>query len=103
MQDQAEQRGELTKGLDTALSKAFELALTPALIGLVGWLIDSRLGWTPVFTLVFFFLGVVGTSLSAWYRYDAAMVEQETLSATARAARPPRRRLSSPAPLEAPS
>lgn len=95
-----EQRGELNKGLDTALSKAFELALTPAIVGALGWLIDSRLGTTPAFTIVFFFLGVAGTSMSAWYRYDAAMTEQQALAADLRAARTPRRRPRVPSPFE---
>jgi len=96
----SEQRGELNKGLDTALSKAFELALTPAIVGALGWLIDSRLGTTPAFTIVFFFLGVAGTSMSAWYRYDAAMIEQQALAADARAARTPRRRPTFPSPFQ---
>lgn len=83
----------MNRGLDDGLSKAFELALTPAVLGVLGWLIDQRLELTPLFTLVAFFLGVIGTSLSLWYRYDAAMVGQEAAAAEARAARGPRRRL----------
>lgn len=85
-------RGEVNRGLDDGLSKAFELALTPAILGALGWLLDQRLELTPLFTLVGFLLGVVGTSASLWYRYDASMKEQETVAAQARATRGPRRR-----------
>ena len=91
-------RGEVNRGLDDGLSKAFELALTPAICGVLGWLLDQRLEVTPLFTLVAFFLGVIGTSLSLWYRYDATMKAQEAEAAEARAARGPRRRLSDSLP-----
>ncbi len=86
----------MDSGLDDGFSKAFELALTPAVLGVLGWLVDQRLELTPLFTLVAFFLGVIGTSVSLWYRYDAAMRGQEQAAAEARAARPPRRRPTGP-------
>lgn len=86
----------MNRGLDDGLSKAFELALTPAILGVLGWLLDQRLELTPLFTLVAFFLGVIGTSLSLWYRYDDAMKHQEAAAADARAARGPRRRRPAP-------
>lgn len=86
-------RGEVNRGLDDGLSKAFELALTPAILGVLGWLLDQRLELTPLFTLFAFFLGVIGTSLSLWYRYDASMKQQEAAAAADRASRGPRRRL----------
>ena len=100
MRDGRERSTEVSKGFDDGLSKAFELALTPAILGVAGWLLDSRLEVTPLFTLVFFFLGVAGTSISIWARYDAAMQVQEAAAAAARAARPPRRR-TQPTPIEA--
>ena len=90
-------RGEVGKGFDDGLSKAFELALTPAVLGVGGWWLDGRLEVTPLFTLVFCLLGVVGTSLSLWYRYDAAMKVQESAAAAARADRTPRRLRTTPA------
>ena len=83
----------MNSGLDDGFSKAFELALTPAVLGVLGWLVDQRLEVTPLFTLLAFFLGVIGTSVSLWYRYDAVMKEQEAAAAEARATRAPRRRL----------
>ena len=49
--DEREQR-EMRKGAGDAFSAAFEMIATPALFGLLGWFIDSRLGLFPVFTLV---------------------------------------------------
>lgn len=83
-------RGELGRGVDDGLSKAFELTLTPAVLGGIGWLVDNRLEVTPLFTLVLTFLGVVGTSISAWYRYDDSMRACEADLAAARADRPRR-------------
>ncbi|MEX2659659.1 MAG: hypothetical protein WD232_08175 [Acidimicrobiales bacterium] len=93
-----ERRGEVNRGLDDGLSKAFELALTPTIVGIVGWIVDGRLGVTPLFTLLFFFLGIAGVSLSVWSRYDAAMAVHEQAAAAARASRPARRRMTEPAP-----
>ena len=93
-------RGEVNRGLDDGLSKAFELALTPAICGVLGWLLDQRLEVTPLFTLVAFFLGVIGTSVSLWYRYDATMKAQEAEAAEARAARGPRRRVTGALPAD---
>lgn len=93
-------RGEVNRGLDDGLSKAFELALTPAICGVLGWLLDQRLEVTPLFTLIAFFLGVIGTSISLWSRYDATMRVQEAEAAEARAARGPRRRLTEVLPVD---
>lgn len=49
--DEREQR-EMRKGAGDAFAAAFEMIVTPALFGLLGWFIDSRLGLFPVFTLV---------------------------------------------------
>ena len=42
----------MRKGAGDAFAAAFELIATPALFGLLGWFVDSRLGLFPVFTLV---------------------------------------------------
>lgn len=45
-----EQR-EIRKGAGDAFAAAFEMVVTPAIFGLLGWLIDTRIGIFPVFTL----------------------------------------------------
>ncbi len=93
-------RGQVTRGLDDGLSKAFELALTPVILSGLGWLLDARLEVTPLFTLVFFFVGVIGTSISLWARYCASMDAEQQIAAAARATRPPRRRATALVPPE---
>ena len=76
----------LYNGFGNGLSRAVELAVTPALFGGVGWLIDRWVGLYPLFTLLIGLLGVVGTFVSSWYRYDAAMKVEEAKSPWARGA-----------------
>ena len=35
------------------LAKAFELVVTPGIFGFLGWLLDHKVGTTPLFTLLF--------------------------------------------------
>lgn len=42
---------KLHRGAGDALAAAFEMVVTPALFALLGWVIDSRLGLFPTFTL----------------------------------------------------
>jgi hypothetical protein len=72
-----EDRRDLYNGFGNGLSRAVELALTPALFGGLGWLLDRWLGLFPVLTLLIGFLGVVGTFVSTWYRYEADMKAEE--------------------------
>ncbi len=59
---QAEAR-ELKQGFGDAFAAAFELAVTPAIFGVLGWLLDRTLGTTPVFTIAFV---LVTVSYAAW-------------------------------------
>jgi F0F1-type ATP synthase assembly protein I len=47
---------ELREGGGDAFSAAFEMVVTPALFGLLGWFIDTQLNLFPVFTLLLVFL-----------------------------------------------
>lgn len=64
-------------GFGDSLARAFELTLTPALFGFVGWLLDRWLGVVPLFTLVFalFTFGYVAWKL--WGGYETAMRAHE--------------------------
>ncbi len=70
-------QGDLYNGFGEGLSRAFELALTPAIIGGLGYLLDLWLGLLPVFTIVFFLIAMVGLIARMWYGYDARMKEHE--------------------------
>lgn len=72
-------RRELNNGLGDSLTRAFELAATPAVFAGFGYLIDRLLGIVPVFTIAFFAIAVFGQLVLWWYRYDHKMsiLEQE--------------------------
>ena len=68
---------ELRGGAGDPLSKAFELVVTPAIMGLLGFLLDRWLGTLPLFTasLVLFTLGY--TVWKLYTDYDAEMARQD--------------------------
>ncbi len=47
----AREQRELRNAAGEAFSAAFEMIATPALFGLLGWFLDTRLGLFPVLTL----------------------------------------------------
>ena len=67
----------LYNGFGNALAQAVEFVATPAIFLLVGLWIDHRFGTGHVFMLVLFLLALVGVSVSAYYRYKAAMDRAE--------------------------
>ena len=68
---------DLYNGAGEGLNRAFELALTPAIIGGFGYLLDRWLGLLPVFTIVFFLIAMGGVIARMWYSYDARMKTHE--------------------------
>jgi hypothetical protein len=68
---------ELYNGAGEGLSRAFELALTPAIIGGLGYLLDRWLGLLPILTIVFFLVAMAGLMARMYYGYDAQMKEHE--------------------------
>jgi len=44
---------EMKQGFGDAFAAAFELVVTPAIFGFLGWLLDGRLGTFPIFTIAF--------------------------------------------------
>lgn len=73
---------ELNNGFGDSLSRAFELAVTPAVFAGFGYLIDRLLGIVPVFTIALLVLAVFGELVLWWYRYDYKMsqLEQELIA-----------------------
>jgi F0F1-type ATP synthase assembly protein I len=68
---------ELNNGFGNALSTAVELAVTPALMALVGWQIDRWLGTSPLFLLFLFVFTVAYVSWREYTRYSSRMDRQE--------------------------
>ena len=71
---------ELYNGAGEGMSRAFELALTPAIIGGFGYLLDRWLGLVPVLTIVFFLVAMAGLMARMYYSYDARMKEHDAAS-----------------------
>jgi F0F1-type ATP synthase assembly protein I len=68
------QRRELSRGSGEALTRAFELVVTPVIFGFFGWLLDRWLGTRPLFMVLLFAL-VLGYEV--WKQYMAYGVEME--------------------------
>ena len=54
---------EMKQGFGDAFAAAFELVVTPGIFGFLGWLVDSRLGLFPVFTVAF---AVITLAYASW-------------------------------------
>jgi F0F1-type ATP synthase assembly protein I len=68
---------ELNNGFGNALTTAVELAVTPALMALIGWQLDRWLGTSPLFLLFLFAFTVVYVSWREYTRYQQRMADQE--------------------------
>jgi F0F1-type ATP synthase assembly protein I len=67
----------LYNGFGNALGQAVEFAGVPLIFFLVGLWIDHRFDTKPVFAVALFVVALVGVSVSAYYRYKAAMDQAE--------------------------
>ncbi len=65
------------QGFGDALALGVELVMTPILLGLFGFWLDSRLGTWPAFMFAFGLLGVAGVSVRTYYDYKARMAKEE--------------------------
>ena len=71
-------RRETNKGLGDGLALAFELAVTPTIFGIIGYMLDRWLGIVPVLTIVLGIVAMVGMFVKLWFGYDLQMREQES-------------------------
>lgn len=76
-EDRHRDRRSLNRGFGDAMSQAVDLVVTPLVIGAFGWFLDQRLGWSPILTVTFAALGIVGTFVKLWLGYDARMKTEE--------------------------
>lgn len=70
-------RRELHNGFGDAMARAFELAVTPAIFGFLGHLLDGAVGTAPLFLVLF---ALVSFGYIAWKMvnvYDRRMREHE--------------------------
>ncbi len=83
------ERRELNNGFGEALSRAFELAATPAIFAGLGWLLDRWLGTSPLFLIVLFFFAIAGVGYMTWFKYEEEMKQHEADAVWNRRARRP--------------
>ncbi len=70
-------RRELNNGFGESLAKAFELVVTPGIFGFLGWLLDHKVGTTPLFTLLFTLTVFGYVSWKLWGSYERQMQAHE--------------------------
>jgi F0F1-type ATP synthase assembly protein I len=68
---------ELNNGFGNALTAAVDLAVTPLLVGLLGWWLDRWLGTTPLCSLVLFTFTIGYVAWKQYNAYQAKMTRQE--------------------------
>lgn len=76
MLDRTAQR-QLNRGYGDALSRAFEIAITPLIFGGLGYLLDNWLGTSPVFMILLGVLAITGVFVKLWLVYDQEMGREE--------------------------
>jgi F0F1-type ATP synthase assembly protein I len=74
---QSEERRELNNGAGEAMARAFELALTPTIMGGFGWLLDRWLGTGPWLFIALFLFTFCYLVWKFAKNYDMEMREQE--------------------------
>ena len=72
-----QQRRELNNGFGDSLARAFELAVTPAIFGFLGHLLDGKLGTSPLFLLLFALISFGYLAWKSWGSYERRMREHE--------------------------
>ena len=78
---------EVQNGFGDGLAKAFELVLTPAIFGLLGFGLDRWLGLTPWLTVLCTVWALGAVSYMTWFRYEAEMRRLEEGAVWARTRR----------------
>jgi len=74
----------INRGFSDALGRGVDLALTPVVFGGLGWLVDRWLGTSPVLTILFATVGILGTALKIKLGYDKQMSAFDDSPATRR-------------------
>ncbi|CAN5118487.1 hypothetical protein BH18ACT4_BH18ACT4_10050 [soil metagenome] len=78
----------LHNGFGESLARAFELAVTPAVFAWLGWMLDRRVGTSPLFLVSCFAIVVTYMVWKLFVRYDAEMKAHEAEMFTRRQAGP---------------
>ncbi len=90
--DRRDYKRDSYRGFGDGLARAFELAVTPMVVGAIGYLLDSWLYTRPLFMIVLVVLSLVGISIRMWFGYDQEMRQHETKATWAKSSADPLRR-----------
>jgi F0F1-type ATP synthase assembly protein I len=74
--DLREQR-HLYNGFGNALSRGFELVVTPLVFAVLGWFLDRWLGTTPLLAVLLGAFGFAGVCVRSYLQYTAQMSEHD--------------------------
>jgi F0F1-type ATP synthase assembly protein I len=73
----ADYKRQSYQGLGDGMSRAVELALTPAIFGGLGYLLDQTFNTQPTFMIVLVVLTLIGMFVRNWAAYKVKMQELE--------------------------
>jgi F0F1-type ATP synthase assembly protein I len=73
----ADYKRQSYQGLGDGMSRAIELAITPAIFGGLGYLLDQKLNTQPIFMIVLVVLTLIGMFVRNWAAYKIKMQELE--------------------------
>ena len=70
------EKREMNQGSGDAMAAAFELVVTPAIFGFLGWLLDRKLEIFPVCTLVFVATTITYASWRLYKQYTLRLTQE---------------------------
>jgi F0F1-type ATP synthase assembly protein I len=73
----ADYKRQSYQGLGDGMSRAIELAVTPAIFGGLGYLLDQKFNTQPTFMIVLVVLTLIGMFVRNWAAYKIKMQELE--------------------------
>lgn len=82
--DTTSKKRDMTEGLNRSHG-SFELVVSPVLLGLLGWWLDSKLDTTPAFVVGLAVFGVVGAAVKQYYTYKLQMQQTREVQLVASA------------------
>lgn len=77
----------LYNGFGNALSRAFELVVTPLVFAVLGWLLDRAFGTSPLLAVALGAFGFAGVCVRSYLQYTSAMAEHDAALPSRRAGR----------------
>ena len=79
----ADYKRQSYQGLGDGMSRAIELAITPAIFGGLGYLLDQKFNTQPTFMIVLVVLTLIGMFVRNWAAYKIKMQELEAQATAA--------------------